>query len=519
MITTKNDNKKNNFVTGALVLSVGGFIAKILGAIYRIPLANILGSYGMGVYQLIFPLYALLLAISTAGIPSAISKLISEKLTLQKYSEAANIFRNALIMLIILGSIGSFALFFSADAIAAVQGNADTALAYKIISPAVLIVCVISAFRGYFQGRLNMTPTAISQIIEQAIKLGLGLGLIYAFKADVLTSVYFAVVAVTVSEAVAVIVLFIQYLRARDKTVNYGDESFSRVTKQIFKLAIPITLCGALIPLTQLIDSALVINLIKIDATKLYGIYSGPVHSLINLPVVLSLGVATAAIPSISRSNVANDININDKINSAFKLTILLALPSTVGLVMYSMPIVKLLYASLPLNELVIASKLLQVSAISVLLLSLIQTSTAVLQARNKLFVPLLILGAATIIKIVFNVILLPIDNINIFGCAIATVICYLVAAIADLLYIIIKGNVRFDIVKVVIKPLAATIVMSGAILIINSLNLTNSVIGTLIAIMLAVVIYLIAAVLFKVIDESEQAIITNIIRKRKEAK
>lgn len=518
-MTANEQLNKNNFVRGALVLSIGGFIAKILGAIYRIPLSNILGSYGMGVYQLVFPLYALLLAISSAGIPSAISKLISEKLTLNKQDEAHGVFKNALILLIILGTVGSVLLFLFADKIAAVQGNTDTVLAYKIISPSVLIVCIISAFRGYFQGRLNMAPTAISQIIEQAIKLGLGLGLIFIFKADVLTAVYLAVLAVTVSEVIAVVVLAVQYMRARDKSVIYTNIAFSKVAKEIFKLAIPITLCGAILPLTQLIDSALVINLIKLDATKLYGLYSGPVHSLINLPVVLSLGVATAAIPSISRSNISNDININDKINSAFKLTMLLALPSTVGLIMFSMPIVKLLYASLPLAELELASRLLQVSAVSVLLLSIVQTSTAVLQARNKLFVPLIILGVATIIKIVSNIILLPISNINIFGCAIATVICYMVAAIADLMYITIKGKVRLDIVKVFIKPFVATFVMSIAILIINGLGLANTSIGTIISLALAVVVYLIAVILFKVIDESEQTMIKNIIRKKKDVK
>ena len=166
---------QGSFVKSVFILSLGGFIAKLLGAFYRIPLTNIIGSYGMGIYQLVFPLFSLLLTVSTAGIPVAVSKLVAEKAADGRFGQAKGVFFMALALLALLGLAGSAALYFLAGDIAVMQGNADAADAYRLIAPSVLLVCVISAYRGYFQGLMRMAPTALSQIVEQTVKMTVGL--------------------------------------------------------------------------------------------------------------------------------------------------------------------------------------------------------------------------------------------------------------------------------------------------------------------------------------------------------
>ena len=211
---------QGSFVKSVFILSLGGFIAKLLGAFYRIPLTNIIGSYGMGIYQLVFPLFSLLLTVSTAGIPVAVSKLVAEEAADGRFGRAKGVFYMALALLALLGLAGSAALYFLADNIAVTQGNADAADAYRLIAPSVLLVCVISAYRGYFQGLMRMAPTALSQIVEQTVKMTVGLVAAAEFMPDVIKSVNFAVLGVTISEAAAAVMLAVTY--AVSKRRDYG---------------------------------------------------------------------------------------------------------------------------------------------------------------------------------------------------------------------------------------------------------------------------------------------------------
>ena len=221
----KSLNKnQGGFLKSVFILSLGGFIAKLLGAFYRIPLTNIIGSYGMGIYQLVFPLFSLLLTISTAGIPVAVSKLVAEKAAVGQHKQAHKVFNTALVMLATFGLIGSALLFFLSNNIAALQGNGDAATAYKIIAPSVFLVCIISAYRGYFQGLMQMSPTAVSQIVEQVVKMTVGLVCAIKFMPDVIKSVNFAILGVTLSEVAATVLLFVMYLfQKRKKTDDVGN--------------------------------------------------------------------------------------------------------------------------------------------------------------------------------------------------------------------------------------------------------------------------------------------------------
>ena len=201
-------SKQNQFLTGAIVLAVAGIICRVLGVIFRIPLTNIVGNFGMGIYQMVFPLYALLLIVSSAGIPIAISKMVAREMTADNKSECKKILFNALILLSVIGLVLSLLFIIFSSQIASLQGNKDVGIIYIAIAPSVFLVCIISALRGYFQGMQNMIPTAVSQIIEQLIKMAVGITLALMFiKTSVIMAVFGAILAVTISEVVALVYL------------------------------------------------------------------------------------------------------------------------------------------------------------------------------------------------------------------------------------------------------------------------------------------------------------------------
>lgn len=523
----KKGTKKNSFLFGAVVLSAGGFIAKILGAIYRIPLTNMLGSYGMGLYQLIFPMYTLVLTLSGIGFSMAVSKMVAARMEQNKPAEAKRIFRASLMILIGLGVVNTFVLLLGGDLIAGIQGNDNLGVLYRLISPSVLIVCLLSAFKGYFQGKMRMTPTALSQICEQVVKLAAGLYLAYLFMPDIEKAVKGAVLAVTLSEVVALMVFVIIYfISARKEKLKLPAQikiesplPYKTLAKELLAIALPITLGGLIMPLSQLIDSALVLNLVTSgDATTLYGIWSGPVHSLLGLPVVLVGGVAAAVLPAISRAHVSgNRLLLESNVNSALKLTSVIALPCVLGFASLSRQIVGLLYSALPEADLNLAGSLIAFSAVSILFLALSGTCTSVMQGMGSIYYPLLFLGISCLVKIGLNLVLMPLEQINIYAFAISTTICYILSAALGLGFISRKQKVKIDVTQTFVKPLACTMVMTLAIVFFSALfpDFTNTRLGTLIAIFVGGAVYAACVVLLKVFG-SVDAVYTKFIARFK---
>jgi len=508
----KSVKKQNGFLKGVFVLSVGGIVAKVIGAVYRIPLTNIIGSYGMGLYQLVFPLFSLLLTISTAGIPVAVSKLVAEKFAIGKYDHANKVFKTALVMLALFGLAGSVLLFVFAGKISALQGNVQATSAYKIIAPSVFLVCVISAYRGYFQGLMQMEPTALSQIVEQIAKMTIGLYGAIKFMPDVIKSVNFAVLGVTVSEICALLLLLCikKFGKKQKAHLLSGSTLFNtkQTAKSLLVLCLPITLSGLIIPLTQLVDSVLVINLLKVpDATLLYGVWAGPVHSLLNMPVVLTIGISTAIVPAISQHYAKKDFSgAKQKATFALKLTFVVGIPCSLGLIILAQPITQLLYGGLPFNEILLASDMVRVAGVSVLFLSLVQTSTAILQAGGRFYAPVVFLFVATVSKTLLSVFLLSNEKINVFGAPVSSVICYFVACLGDLLYIVRVQKIKPDFKEVLAKPLACGLVMTTFLLLTRNLFakfLPNS-LCVLLLVTVGVVAYFTAILLFGVFDKNE---------------
>ena len=435
--------QKNTIIKGATYLGVSTFIAKLLGAIYRVPLTNLLGSYGLGIYQMVFPLYSLLLDFSGAGVPSALSRLISK--STDKQAKANQYLNVALRLFFVFGLVATGVMACFSGVIAKLQGDLNARLAYLYLSPAILLVSFISCFRGYFQGFMDMKPTAFSQIIEQVVKLILGVVLVSLFMPNIEIAVAGATLAISISEVVALVYLFIKYKANKNKsglTFSYQQQRFFQDSKTIIKTTFPITLVGIMIPFSQVIDSFLTINILGRyldNATSLYGLLSGVVMTVINLPVSICYGLAVVAIPSLSSSKTQTETN--KKGLKIILLTIAFSLPALIFLVIFAPFSINLLYRGLNQGEKVVAISLLRFTSPCVVLLSLVQATNAILIGRGKLYTPVITLLFGVVIKTVLNILLLSNVNMNIYGGAIAIIACYFFVCLVNLILLRTKGT------------------------------------------------------------------------------
>ncbi len=436
---------KASLFKGAVILGIGTFSAKLLGAIYRIPLTNLIGGYGLGIYQTVFPVYTILLDFAGAGVPSALSKIISSYNGENKEFNAYNYLKSSIKLFLILGIIASLVMALFSYPISKLQGNTKAFLPYVFLSPAVLIVSVICCFRGYFQGLMNMKPTALSQITEQAVKLIFGIFFCNLFLPNIEYAVTGTVFAITLSEAFALLLLIFLYLKRKKKyglNFYFNKSAFKVLSKTVVKYAIPVTFTGILIPLSGFIDSFIIINIISkysSNATSLYGILSGVVSTVINLPVSLCYAIATVSIPIVSSAKSEQEKNV--AIKKSLLLTLIFSLLSAIVCFLFSGKIIGLLFKSLSVAENDIAVKLLSISSSNVLFLSLLQTGNAILIGKGKPYYPLISMGIAIVVKTVLEILLLNIPSINIYGGAISQIACYFLASLINFIMLFYKGK------------------------------------------------------------------------------
>lgn len=449
--------KKQNFIVGSLILALSSFFAKVIGAVYRIPLTYILGAEGLGLYQMIFPLYSTLLVLCSTGVPNAIAKIVASGNGAQNRA----VVRKSLLFFAGISLFMSLALALLSKPIATLQGNGDAWLVYVGIAPAIFFVGVLSVFRGYFQGKQNILPTSISLIIEQLFKLIFGLLFASLFiSRGLMFGAFGAVLGVTLSEIFALVMIVIQYLFSRRKDTQNICENIT--VKSIVKTTIPMTISSMIMPLTLLVDSFLIINLLKhigystSTATNMYGILTGVVNSLINLPVVLSMAVATMVIPIISKLHSNHQAHlVAEKSTSALRLVLFIALPCAVVFLVFPKDIIYFLFKNGlkvgVIDEYQVASNLLRIGAFAILFIALVQVATTILQSINKTKVPVYNMVGACFLKVMLTLVLVLIPSINIYGAMWSTLTCYIVCAILNLqnltTCIKIKLSLQYDIV------------------------------------------------------------------------
>lgn len=463
-----NGTVNKRITSGAAVLAIGSVLAKMLGALYRVPLTNILGAEGMGMYQLVFPVYALFMVLATAGIPTALSRIVAEKRALGQPTK--KYLASAMLVLCLVGTLCALLTFCLAKPLAKWQGNEDTYVGFMIIAPAIILTGIISGFRGWFQGQMYMLPTAVSNVLEQVVKLSLGIGLSVAFMPKgLIYGVSGAVLGVTASEAVTVVYMLVTYIvRGRkdekEKLRVGADES-----RAMFKVAFPIAIVAILMPLSNFFDSIIVVNMLKIFghsqsvATARYGILSGPVNSLVNMPIVAIMSLAVAIVPSVSMSRVRLDIDsVMLKSRLCVKLAYLLGIPFAFFFAVFAENIIRLIYPALSLENLTVAVNLLRIASANVVLLAVMQIYVSLLQALDKTKYAVLSLVCAICVKIVLSLVLVRFIGIN--GAAIAALSMSAVALFGvNVAYFKICGmhlekNIGLNLLSGVIMALSAMV-------------------------------------------------------------
>ncbi len=424
-------SQKQSFIKGAIIISLGGFISKILGAFYRIPLTNFLGGEGMGIYQMVYPLYCILLTVSASGIPTGIARLISSG------SKGAE--RQAFRLYGAIGVIGTLLMYLLSAPLAAVQTEPAIRLCCVMLCPSVFFVSVLSVVRGFFQGRGNMYPTAITEVSEQLIKVALGCALAYVFRSDLELAVASTLFAVTVSEVVSTAIALFWYYKKRGRQPLFKERAAPY--SAIVKYTVPLTLTAIAMPASQLVESIVAVRLLKgvtDNATALYGIFSGCAVTIINLPVSVTYGLAAASVPQISPLAERGEMNAaRDKAFKSILLTFAISLPAAVGLFAFAPFAVRLIFSSLQAEEKELLVEMVRIMAVNAVTLSLVQTSSACLTSLGKPVKSTVTQWTTAIMRVAITAALIKFTSLSISGAAISANCSYLVAALINFWYII----------------------------------------------------------------------------------
>lgn len=459
--------KKDTFLKGAFILGVAGMIVKVMGAFFRIPLGRIIGSEGMGYYQAGYTVFNLLLAFTASGFPTAISKLVSEKRATMDYKGAHKVFKTSFYLLLTLGAVGSIILALITPFLVNDVFRSPNALqAVMALSPAVFFVAVIASFRGYFQGMKDMTPTAISQVVEQAARVvfGLFLAVLLLKKLDIRYGAAGASSGASIGAAFAFVVMVWIYRRKKDKVIpsegqalDAKEETSKEIIINLLRIAIPIAIGAAVMPLINMLDTFIVLRRLQAigfsyeEANSLYGQLQGMAATLVNLPQVLTVALAMSVVPVISESVATNDWDaVRSDAKSALRVALLIGLPASVGLAVLSTPIMTMLYPNEPAS----IGKVLLFLAFAVTFLTPLQTLTGVLQGLGKPDVPVKNLMVGAVFKFVVSYVLTGIPEINVKGAAIGTVVAYFVAFLLNFMVVRRETKVKIGIQQFVIKPL-----------------------------------------------------------------
>ncbi|MDR1027958.1 MAG: polysaccharide biosynthesis protein, partial [Clostridiales Family XIII bacterium] len=417
---------KKTFMHGALILTAAGVISKILGAFFRIPLANLIGAEGMGYYQAVYPVYTLLLTISIAGFPVAVSRMVSERVAFKDYYGAHRVFRVSLAVMTVLGAALFLALFLGADlVIGYVETLSGAVYAMRAIAPALFFVTVMSAYMGYFQGMRNMKPSAAVQIVEQFFRVLIGLLLAFFLVASgkeyAAAGAMFGATAGAAAGFILILIIYRGVMKqqsfktriAESRRAFRGErQSLSRVLYLLFAISVPITIGSAIMPIMSNIDLAIVANRLS-DAgwepeqvRAMYGQLTGMAAPIINLPQVVTQAIAISLVPTVTTAFKTEDMPfLRHNVVLGIRTTMLLGLPCAVGLMTLSEPIMKLLYPA-RIEDAVAAAPSLFILSSGIVFFMSIQTLTGVLQGVERQMTPVVNLLVGAVCKAILTYVL-----------------------------------------------------------------------------------------------------------------
>lgn len=508
---------KRNFLGGAAILTAALALVKIIGFIYKIPLTSILEGDGFGYYNDAYQVYSLLFVISTGGIPVAIAKMISESNAVGRIDEPKKILSIALKAFSVIGLFGTLVLILGAKWFAeVVVKTPQSAISIIAVAPAIFFVSLGSAFKGYFQGYKNMTPTAVFQVIEALTKL-LGfvivfvlMGLGYTNRPDVLACG--AILGVTLGSFTSTVYMFIRFYFGKeeiDVTVQNPIASRSNgvLFRAMLKIAVPVTISASVMSITSLLDMIFVKNsliasgLTAADANFVYGSYSGCCYSLFNLPPTITQTIGISVLPFISALFSKGEIKEAHKnMDSSMRMVSIIAAPCAIGLSLFAHPILSLVYSRIP-KEVSIAAPAFAILALGIYLVAVVYPTNLFLQACGKASVPMISMFAGAVLKIIINVVLVSNPSVRINGAPFGTLACYGAILLINLIMLYKHQKYRPQVVSVFVKPIIAALVSVGGARVLYEI-LGGGKLITLACIGVAGVLYVVLILMFKTLEK-----------------
>lgn len=464
---------KGGGLNGVMVLTASTLVCKVIGLLFKIPIIGIVGIEGMAYFSAAYNIYMLLNSVSAAGLPVALSILVSKSIAEGKRANASKIFSVSMTIFAFLGIVCTLALYFGAERYSEAIGIKGAAIAVKAIAPTLLFVCISGGIRGYFQGFKIMVPTAVSQLLESIGKLVLGITLAYlAVNSNLGDSVAAAAAVGGLSLGVLASLVYLlirlavfckrstsfYHVPASDSTHKWGQ-----IAKALFYIAFPITLSSCITSLTGIADTALITNrlvaggLTNDAAVTLYSSYTNLAIPLFNLPPALIAPIAVTLVPSLTSSVTQGRVASSERFfSSAVRLCNLLAIPAAAGLAVFAKPILLLIYPH-EREACMFAAPLLTVMSVAIVFSCLITVLNAVLQAYMKPVLPIISMAVGAVVKIITEYLLVGSD-LGAIGAPISTIACSFTILAVDLIFVIVYTPHRIEY-KTVIKTLLASVI------------------------------------------------------------
>jgi len=502
------------------ILAIATIIVRLIGIVYRIPLTNIVGNEGMGYYGFAFEVYQFLVILSTNAVPVAVSKLTAARVARREYKNAQAIFRCSIIFAAVLSGTLALLTFVGARWISMIMfgGITEVAPALRVLAPTVLVCAVMGVFRGYTQGLGNMAPTAFSQVVEQlfnavvsvaAAAILISRGAAFGAAGGTLGTFMGAV-----SSLVFLYLVYSSYRPQLSRRMKKDPTQKLLENRQIYRMIgltiIPLVLTSTIYQISSLLDSALFSNILKAIGyqssfiSSLYGIYSSKYQLLINLPLGITSALTVALMPGIAGAiALKRREQVKDQMDVAIRLTMLIAIPCAVGVAVMGGPIMQMLFR----DTTTLPGRMLVVGAVTIIFYALSTLTSTILQGSNHMRIPVINAAISLGIHILFTVVLLAFADLHIFALIYGNIVFSFCLCVLNLRSLAKVVNYQLDIVRMAGSSIIASAIMGAVTFLVykgSMYILHSNTISTLIAILLAVVIYAVLMVITHGVTEEE---------------
>lgn len=527
----RNRSAGSNFLVQGSILAIAGIIVRLIGMLYRIPLANFIGDEGNGYYGAAFNIYSTLLIMSSYSLPVAVSKMVASRLAVGQYRNAGRILKASLIYATIAGGACFCLMWFGADYFAdKVLKMPFSSYALKTLAPTIWVMAYLGVLRGYFQGHSTMVPTALSQIVEQIVNavvsllaastlfgLGVKSNLVYG---ETEYSYAFGAAGGTMGTGAGALAAFLLFLffMARQRPVNRRNllrdrsgrtESYGSISVVMAMTILPILISSTIYNSGTVIDNVVFGQVMansgnQADIASMWGVYSGRYHLLFNIPVAIANALSSSLIPSLSMAMAEkNRRKVLTRISMAIRFSMIIAIPSAVGMTVLAAPISNLLFSSMDNTVLI---RMLLYGSAAVIVFSLSTVTNGVLQGINRMRAPIINATIAMVLHVILLYVMLAVFHMGIYGVLYANIVFALLVCIFNAVSIARYVHYRQEILRTFVIPLAASAVMGGAAFGVYRAcaGSLGNLLSTAVSVVVAVLIYFVLLIKFKGITAEE---------------